>query len=198
MLLVTIHQRPGNCHLGMQIVHNWLRKRPYALCRSCRGMLDLQLSYSNFCALQFKFLEKNPSQSRQAETNFDSGAPAPASSWPRRGRAGPARRDRPRSAGPRAVDFSNLRRTALLPLLALATRPRHAARPVVAPPYWPAPTHIAAAPPPTPRSVLLPPRLGVQGNTQPPRSSTTKAPHHPSREGTPHHRAAIAAHRCSR
>jgi hypothetical protein len=30
-------------------------------------MLDLQLSYSNFCALQFKFLEKNPGQSRQAE-----------------------------------------------------------------------------------------------------------------------------------
>jgi hypothetical protein len=52
--------------------------------------------------------------------------------------------------------------------------------------------HVAAAPPPTPRSVLLPPRLGVQGNTQPPRRSTIKAPHCPSREGTPHHRAAIA------
>jgi hypothetical protein len=41
----------------MPYVHNWLRKPPYALCRSCRGMLDLQLSYSNLSALQFKFLE---------------------------------------------------------------------------------------------------------------------------------------------
>jgi hypothetical protein len=42
----------------MQFVDNWLRKRPYALCKSCRGMLDLQLSYSNLGALQFNFLEK--------------------------------------------------------------------------------------------------------------------------------------------
>jgi hypothetical protein len=38
-------------------------------------MLDLQLSYSNFCALQFKFLEKKPSQSRQAELVLTLGAP---------------------------------------------------------------------------------------------------------------------------
>jgi hypothetical protein len=56
-LRVTIHRRSEICHLGMQFVHNWLRKKPYALCKSCRGMLDLQLSYSNFCALQFNFLE---------------------------------------------------------------------------------------------------------------------------------------------
>jgi hypothetical protein len=54
---VTIHRRPEICHLGMQFVHKRLRKRPYALCKSCRGMLDLQLSYSNFCALQLNFLE---------------------------------------------------------------------------------------------------------------------------------------------
>jgi hypothetical protein len=42
----------------MHFVHRWLRKTPYALCRSCRGMLDLQLSYSNLGALQFNFLEK--------------------------------------------------------------------------------------------------------------------------------------------
>jgi hypothetical protein len=35
-----------------------LRKTPYALCRSCTGMLDLQISYSNLGALQFNFLEK--------------------------------------------------------------------------------------------------------------------------------------------
>jgi hypothetical protein len=55
---VTIHQRLEICHLGMHFVHKWLRKTPYALCRSCRGMLDLQLSYSNLGALQFNFLEK--------------------------------------------------------------------------------------------------------------------------------------------
>jgi hypothetical protein len=54
---VTIHKRLENSQLGMRFVHNWLRKRSYALCRSCRGMLDLQLSYSNFCALLFNFLE---------------------------------------------------------------------------------------------------------------------------------------------
>jgi hypothetical protein len=56
-LAVTVHRRPENSQVGMQFVHNRLRKRPYALCESCRGMLDLQLSYSNFCALQFNFLE---------------------------------------------------------------------------------------------------------------------------------------------
>jgi hypothetical protein len=58
MLPGTIHRRPEICQLGIAFVHKWLRKTPYALCRSCRGMLDLQLSYSNLGALQFKFLEK--------------------------------------------------------------------------------------------------------------------------------------------
>jgi hypothetical protein len=47
MLIATIHQRLGICHLGMQFVHNWLIKRPYTLCESCRGSRDLQLWYSN-------------------------------------------------------------------------------------------------------------------------------------------------------
>jgi hypothetical protein len=59
MLVVTIHKRLENLHLGMQFVQKWLRKTPYALCKSCRGMLDLQLSYSNLGALQFNFLEKS-------------------------------------------------------------------------------------------------------------------------------------------
>jgi hypothetical protein len=54
---VTIHRRPEICHLGMQFVHKRLRKKSYALCKSCREMLDLQVFYSNFCALQFNFLE---------------------------------------------------------------------------------------------------------------------------------------------
>jgi hypothetical protein len=94
---VTIHQRLEICHLGMQFVHNWLRKRSYALCKSCRGMPDLQLSYSNFCALHLKFLEKNRRQRRQAELVLTIGAlesPGPTE---------PTHRGRPRSVGLRTV-----------------------------------------------------------------------------------------------
>jgi hypothetical protein len=56
-LLATVHWRPGNSHLGIQIVHNWLRKSPYALCESCRGSRDLQLCYSLLGPLLFSFLE---------------------------------------------------------------------------------------------------------------------------------------------
>jgi hypothetical protein len=56
-LLDTVHWRPGNSHLGIQIVHNWLRKSPYALCESCRGSRDLQLCYSLLGPLLFNFLE---------------------------------------------------------------------------------------------------------------------------------------------
>jgi hypothetical protein len=47
-------------HLGIQFVHQWLRKRPYAFYESCREMQDLQLWYSKVCLLQFKKVEKNP------------------------------------------------------------------------------------------------------------------------------------------
>jgi hypothetical protein len=42
-LLVTVHQRLENSQLGIQFVQKWLRKRPYALNQSCRGIGDLQL-----------------------------------------------------------------------------------------------------------------------------------------------------------
>jgi hypothetical protein len=48
---VTIHQRPEICHLGMHFVHKRVRKRSYALCKSCRGILDLQLFYLHLGAL---------------------------------------------------------------------------------------------------------------------------------------------------
>jgi hypothetical protein len=54
---VTIHRCLEICHHGMHFVHKWVRKRPYALCKSCRGILDLQLSYLHLGALQFNFLE---------------------------------------------------------------------------------------------------------------------------------------------
>jgi hypothetical protein len=50
-LVVTVHWRPENSQVGMHFVHNWLRKRPYALSRSCRGLCDLQLSYRLLGAL---------------------------------------------------------------------------------------------------------------------------------------------------
>jgi hypothetical protein len=86
-----------------------LRKIPYALCRSCRGMLNLQLSYSNLGALQFNFLEKttveqgNPEMFPRrnallrdvARRRAPDRAPAPL--------AGPGRRGRLPSAGKRIV-----------------------------------------------------------------------------------------------
>jgi hypothetical protein len=56
-LLDTVHWRPENSHLGIQIVHNWLRKSSYALCESCKGSGDLQLCYSLLGPLLFNFLE---------------------------------------------------------------------------------------------------------------------------------------------
>jgi hypothetical protein len=56
-LLVTIHRRPENSQLGIQFVQKRLRKRPYALCESCRGPRDLQLCYSLLGPHLFNFLE---------------------------------------------------------------------------------------------------------------------------------------------
>jgi hypothetical protein len=53
----TVHWRPENLQLGIQIAHNWLRKSPYALCESCRGSGDLQLCNSLLGPLLFNFLE---------------------------------------------------------------------------------------------------------------------------------------------
>jgi hypothetical protein len=57
-LVVTVHWRPESSQVGMHFVHNWLRKKPYALCKSCRGSRDLQLRYRSLWVLQFEFLEK--------------------------------------------------------------------------------------------------------------------------------------------
>jgi hypothetical protein len=57
-LVITVHRRPENSQDGMHFVHNWLRKRPYALGKSCRGSRDLQLRYRSLWVLQFEFLEK--------------------------------------------------------------------------------------------------------------------------------------------
>jgi hypothetical protein len=56
-LLVTVHRRPENSQLGIKFVHKWLRKRPYALYQSCRGIGDLQLCYSLLGSLLLKNLE---------------------------------------------------------------------------------------------------------------------------------------------
>jgi hypothetical protein len=41
----TIHWSQEILHLGIQFVQKWLRKRPYTLCGSGRGLGDLQLCY---------------------------------------------------------------------------------------------------------------------------------------------------------
>jgi hypothetical protein len=103
----------------------WLRKTSYALCRSCRGMLDLQLSYSNLAALQFNFLEKtivkqgklemisrrNTLLHDVARLQAPDRAPSPV--------AGPRRRSTAATAGP----------TASAPTSAPNTPSPHAARP---------------------------------------------------------------------
>jgi hypothetical protein len=61
-LLVTIHRRPENLHVGMPFVHNWLRKRTYTLSRNCRGTIDLQLFYSPLGPLMFQNRKKNCAQ----------------------------------------------------------------------------------------------------------------------------------------
>jgi hypothetical protein len=60
--LRTIHWRPENSDLGMTFAHHWLRKRSYTLCKSCKGLLDLQLSYLCLGPLQLENLEKNRAQ----------------------------------------------------------------------------------------------------------------------------------------
>jgi hypothetical protein len=57
MQFSTVHWRPENLQLGIQIVQKWLRKRPYTLYESCRGSGDLQLCYSLLGPLLFNFLE---------------------------------------------------------------------------------------------------------------------------------------------
>jgi hypothetical protein len=66
--MVTIHRRQENLHVGMPFVHNWLRKRPYTLCRSCRGMGDLQLCYLGIGQQLLRNFEKNPSKQFYPET----------------------------------------------------------------------------------------------------------------------------------
>jgi hypothetical protein len=106
-LLGTIHRCPENSHLGMPIVHKWLRKRPCAFCKSCRGIRDLQLSYYPLGPFQLENLEKTRSKgasligfrplASRARRRAD------VAHRPRRDPAGPARRGRLRSAGPCAV-----------------------------------------------------------------------------------------------
>jgi hypothetical protein len=59
MLPGTIHQSREFLHLSMRIVQKWVSKIPYTLYKSCRGVQDLQLSYTLFGALMLQNLELN-------------------------------------------------------------------------------------------------------------------------------------------
>jgi hypothetical protein len=107
-LVVTIRRRPENNQVGMHFVHNWLRKRPYTLCKSCKGILDLQLSYSNLGALQFNFLEKttvkqgNPEMISRWNALLRDAARRQAPDRAPASLAGPRRRGTTVTAGPTA------------------------------------------------------------------------------------------------
>jgi hypothetical protein len=73
---VTIHWRPEISQLGMQFVQKWLRKLPYTLYKSCRGMQDLPLWYMSLWALQFIFLSKCWSNCAKPNLNSPWNAPA--------------------------------------------------------------------------------------------------------------------------
>jgi hypothetical protein len=90
---VTIHRCPEICHLGMHSVHKWVRKRPYTLCKSCSGILNLQLSYLHLGALQFNFLELHSVKQGYLKIfrrhwALQNAPPAPWSYWARTPRLG--------------------------------------------------------------------------------------------------------------
>jgi hypothetical protein len=73
-LLGTIHWRPDNNKVCLQFVQKWLRKTIYDLCRSCKGLGDLQLCYSLLGPLMLKNLEQNAVEQGQV-VFFQSAAP---------------------------------------------------------------------------------------------------------------------------
>jgi hypothetical protein len=66
---------PRNSASWHEIMHKWLRKTPYALCKSCRGMGDLQLSYSSLGPLLFQNLEKITFEQGQIKFKIESPVP---------------------------------------------------------------------------------------------------------------------------
>jgi hypothetical protein len=134
---VTIHWRQEICHLGMQFVHKWLRKKPYVLCESCRGSGDLQLCYSLPGPLLFNFLEfwsvkqgylntfLAPSAPERAARRRAPGRVPPPQTppWARHGRRGPT------GTTPARVGALDGAPTVSLSHPARATRPRSPRRP---------------------------------------------------------------------
>jgi hypothetical protein len=104
----TIHWSREFLHLGIKFVHKWLRKRPYALCKSCRGLIGLQLFYLSLGPLQFKNLEKNcckPSQTKfnRVDTRHTRDIVRDVVAAHRTARLVRARRGPPPTAGPSVV-----------------------------------------------------------------------------------------------
>jgi hypothetical protein len=62
MLLATVHWRPGNNHLGIQIVHNWLRKShtPFVKVVEDQGIYNFAIHCSDhFCSTFSSFGQSN-------------------------------------------------------------------------------------------------------------------------------------------
>jgi hypothetical protein len=69
----TVQSNRLTFKVGNSLFQNLWRKTPYSLFGSCRGWLDLQLSYSKLSQLLFKFLEKSSLKQCTSET-FKPGA----------------------------------------------------------------------------------------------------------------------------
>jgi hypothetical protein len=63
----NIHRRHEKPKLCSTFLLKPLIKTPVGFCESCRGVVHLQLCYSPFGALLFKFLEKCPVKHAQTE-----------------------------------------------------------------------------------------------------------------------------------
>jgi hypothetical protein len=74
MLLGTFHWHLENNKLCLQFVQKWMRKTVCGLCRSCRGLRDLELCYSPLGPLLLKNLEQNTVEQGQV-IFFKSAAP---------------------------------------------------------------------------------------------------------------------------
>jgi hypothetical protein len=158
---VTIHRRPENNQLGMQFVQRWLRKTIYGLCRSRRGLGDLQLCYSPVGPLLLKNLKQNTIEQGQVEF-FKTAVPRVRAHVRRcaRGHAssrcrstGHNRRCTAATAGPTAPPKPSSPR---VPHSQAEQTDLAAAQPMAAPPYFAcAPAHVSVHAPRRPWAAIV-------------------------------------------
>jgi hypothetical protein len=95
----TIHWSQGFLQLGIKFGHKWLRKRPYALCKSCRGLIGLQLLYLSLIGHCSSKIWRKIGSNR-AKWNFKRADPRHVHDRARRRRGVPTRRPERVHRGP--------------------------------------------------------------------------------------------------